>query len=147
MKANRNIKYNLFIGRYQSPHKGHQEIFNEYLKKGEPVLIAVRNVPIDENNPLPAHIIVSLWREVYYNNPLVEVIVIPDIATVNYGNSIGYEIKEIKVEDKIASISATEIRNQILNDKSDWKEFVDERIHTYLEKAFKNNYGNHKQKE
>jgi nicotinamide mononucleotide adenylyltransferase len=147
MKANKNIKYNLFIGRYQSPHKGHQAIFNEYLKKGEPVLIAVRNVPIDENNPLPAHIIVSLWREVYYNNPLVEVIVIPDIATVNYGNSIGYEIREIKVEDKISSISATEIRNQILNDKNDWKEFVDERIHIYLEKAFKNNYGNNKQKE
>ena len=25
--------YNLFIGRYQSPHKGHMTIFNEYLDK------------------------------------------------------------------------------------------------------------------
>ena len=137
------IKYNLFIGRYQSPHKGHQTIFNEYLKRGEPVLIAVRDVPPDENNPLPAHIVMSLWKEVYRENPLVEVMIIPDIATVNYGRGVGYEVKEIKVDEKIANISATEIRNQILNDKNDWKELVDERIHIYLENAFKNTYGNH----
>lgn len=144
---NKNIKYNLFIGRYQSPHKGHQTIFNEYLKKGEPVLIAVRDVPPDENNPLSANIVMSLWKEVYFDNPLVKVIIIPDISTVNYGRGVGYEVKEIKVDEKIANISATEIRNQILNDKSDWKEFVDERIHIYLENAFKNIYGNNKQKE
>lgn len=144
---NKNLKYNLFIGRYQSPHKGHQTIFNEYLKNGEPVLIAVRDVPTDENNPLPAHIVMSLWKEVYRDNNLVQVMIIPDIATVNYGRGVGYDVKEIKVEDKIASISATEIRNQILNGKSDWKEFVDERIHIYLENAFKNTYGNYKQKE
>jgi len=139
---NKNTKFNLFIGRYQSPHKGHQTIFNEYLKKGEPVLIAIRDVPPDENNPLPAHIVMSLWREVYRDNELVQVMIIPDIASVNYGRGVGYEVKEIKVDDKIASISATEIRNQIINNQSDWKELVDERIHIYLENAFKNTYGN-----
>ena len=46
------MKYNLFIGRYQSPHKGHQEIFNTYLKNGEPVLIAIRDIEPDFENPL-----------------------------------------------------------------------------------------------
>ena len=137
----KNIQYNLFIGRYQSPHKGHQTIFDEYLKKGLPVLIAIRDVEVDEKNPLPAHIILSLWREVYVDNPLVEVIIIPDIASVNYGRGVGYDVKEIKVEDNVANISATEIRSQILNGKDDWKQFVDEKIHTYLENAFKNIYG------
>lgn len=138
----KNIKFNLFIGSYQSPHKGHQAIFNEYLKIGEPILIAVRDVKIDENNPLPAHIIVSLWREVYFNNPLVEVMMIADINSVNYGREVGYEVKEIKVDDDVASISSTEIRKQIMEGKEEWKEFVDERIHIYLENAFKNTYGN-----
>ena len=143
MKHNKNIKFNLFIGCYQSPHKGHQAIFNEYLKKGEPILIAVRDVPIDENNPLPAHIIMSLWREVYFNNPLVEVMLIADINSVNYGSDVGYKVKEIKVDDKTASISSSDIRNQIRRGEEDWKEFIDERIHIYLENAFKNTYGHH----
>ena len=131
------MKYNLFIGRYQSPHKGHQTIFNTYLEKGEPVLIAIRDTPIDDSNPLSAQTVMSLWKEVYRNNPLVEVIIIPDIASVNYGRGVGYEVKEIKVDKEIANISATEIRKQILNGENGWKDFVDESIHTYLEDCFK----------
>lgn len=137
-----NLKFNLFIGRYQSPHKGHQTIFNEYLNKGEPVLIAIRDVPTDENNPLSAEIVMNLWKQVYIDNPLVKVIIIPDISSVNYGRGVGYNVKEIKVTENIANISATEIRSQILNNKNDWKQLVDERIHTQLETEFKKIYGN-----
>lgn len=127
------MKYNLFIGRYQSPHKGHQQIFDTYLKQGLPVLIAVRDVVPDKANPLPAWAVQTLWQEVYRDNPLVRVIIIPDIETVNYGRGVGYEVKEIKVDEKTASISATEIRMQILRGEEGWKQFVDERIHKHLE--------------
>lgn len=141
---NKKLQYNLFIGRYQSPHKGHQNIFDEYLKKGLPVLIGIRDVEVDDKNPLSAQIIQYLWRLIYSNNPLVKVIIIPDIASVNYGRGVGYEVKEIKVEDSIANISATEIRNQILSNKNDWKKFVDEKIHIQLEEAFKSKKNEYK---
>jgi nicotinamide mononucleotide adenylyltransferase len=53
-KKRKIMTYNMFIGRYQSPHKGHMTIFNEYLDKGEPVLIAIRDIEPDQNNPLTA---------------------------------------------------------------------------------------------
>ena len=126
------MKYNLFIGRYQSPHKGHMFIFDTFLKEGKPVLIAVRDIEPDENNPLTALDVKELWETVYANNPLVAVIIIPDIESVNYGRGVGYNVNEIKVESDIASISATEIRNQIMEEKADWKNYVDESIHELL---------------
>jgi nicotinic acid mononucleotide adenylyltransferase len=131
------MTYNLFIGRYQSPHKGHMTIFNEYLEKGLPVLIAIRDIKPDENNPLDAEEVKSIWEEIYSENSLVKVIVIPDIASVNYGRGVGYEIKEIKVSGEIENISATEIRNQIRNNKEEWKNLVDQKGHSLLEELIK----------
>jgi nicotinamide mononucleotide adenylyltransferase len=127
-----NKKYNLFIGRFQSPHKGHQAIFDKFLSKGEPILIAIRDVPTDENNPLSAYDVHLLLRELYADNPLVKVIVFPDIASVNYGRGVGYDVNQIEVDSNIASISATEIRNSILAGDNYWKQFVDEKIHDLL---------------
>ena len=128
------MTYNLFIGRYQSPHKGHQTIFNEYLDKGLPILIAIRDVATDENNPLTAEEVKAIWEKIYEGNDLVKVIIIPDIASVNYGRGVGYEVKEIQVTSNIANISATSIRTQIKLGKEDWKEFVDEKGHELLKK-------------
>lgn len=127
------MKYNMFIGRYQSPHKGHQAIFDTYLSQGVPVLIAIRNTDIDEVNPLTAYEVKKLWDKVYEGNPLVSIIVIPDIASVNYGRGVGYEVKEIKVTEELANISATEIRNQVRNNQTDWKTYVDQSIWDLLE--------------
>jgi nicotinamide mononucleotide adenylyltransferase len=123
----------MFIGRYQSPHKGHQAIFDTYLGKGLPVLIAIRDTKVDDVNPLTAYEVKKLWEKVYEKNPLVAVIVIPDIASVNYGRGVGYEVKEIEVTQNIANISATEIRRQIRNRQTDWKTFVDQSIWDSLE--------------
>lgn len=132
------MTYNLFIGRYQSPHKGHQTIFNTYLDKGLPVLIAIRDVAPDDKNPLTAEEVKSIWDRVYEGNPLVQTIIIPDIASVNYGRGVGYEVKEIQVDSAIANISATEIRRQIQTGESQWKEVVDVRAHALLESLLKN---------
>jgi nicotinamide mononucleotide adenylyltransferase len=126
------MRYNLFIGRYQSPHKGHMHIFDTFLKEGKPVLIAIRDIEPDNSNPLTAAEVKTLWEKVYADNPLVKVIIIPDIASVNYGRGVGYEINEITVGDAVASISATEIRRQIIAGEDGWKTLVDDNIHEML---------------
>jgi len=126
------MKFNLFIGRYQSPHKGHMHIFETYLKKGMPVLIAIRDVETNADNPLTGFQIKAIWEKIYANNPLVQVIIIPDISSVNYGRQVGYEVNEINVDANLASISATEIRKQILIGENTWKSSVDESVHEML---------------
>lgn len=126
------MKYNLFIGRFQSPHKGHQVIFDSFLKKGMPILIAIRNVPCDDKNPLSSQEIQNLWQKIYENNPLVETMIIPDIESVNYGRGVGYSVNEIQVTQDVASISATDIRKKIIDNDESWKPFVDEKIHELL---------------
>ena len=126
------MRYNLFIGRYQSPHKGHMHIFDTFLKAAKPVLIAIRDIEPDTANPLPATEVKTLWEKVYAGNPLVKVIIIPDIASVNYGRGVGYEVNEIAVGETVASISATEIRRQIMEAENGWKTLVDESIHEML---------------
>jgi len=126
------MRYNLFIGRYQSPHKGHMQLFNTFLLDQKPVLIAIRDIEPDNDNPLTAAEVKDLWETVYQNNPLVKVIIIPDIASVNYGRAVGYEVNQFQVPDNIASISATAIRKQILEGQTEWKEFVDSAIHEKL---------------
>jgi two-component system nitrate/nitrite response regulator NarL len=44
--------------------------------------------------------------------PDAEVIVTPDIEAVCYGRKVGYEIKEIKLDENLEKISATEIRKK-----------------------------------
>ena len=126
------MRYNLFIGRYQSPHKGHMHIFDTFLKEDKPVLIAIRDIDPDAANPLTAAEVKTLWEKVYAANPLVKVIIIPDIASVNYGRGVGYAISEINVPETVAAISATEIRRQVIAGENGWKAFVDENIHEML---------------
>lgn len=126
------MTYNLFIGRYQSPHKGHMHIFDTFLKEQKPVLIAIRDIEPDTANPLSAAEVKTLWEKVYAGNALVKVIIIPDIASVNYGRGVGYEVNEIAVGDAVASISATEIRRQVKADEAGWKGLVDSSIHDML---------------
>jgi nicotinamide mononucleotide adenylyltransferase len=130
-----NKPFNCFIGRYQGNHKGHMTIFAKYLDQDEPVLIMVRDVPTDEKNPFTPDEVKFLWEKVYseeIKNGLVKVIIIPDIASVNYGRLVGYKVVEIEVDSSISNISATEIRSKIRTNDDSWKEFVDESIHEDL---------------
>jgi Nicotinamide mononucleotide adenylyltransferase len=126
------MRYNLFIGRYQSPHKGHMHIFNTFLNEDKPVLIAIRDIEPDTQNPLTAAEVKALWETIYKNNKLVKVIIIPDILSVNYGRGVGYEINQIDVPGSVSAISATDIRQQIIDGRQDWKTLVDENIHEML---------------
>ena len=102
-------QYALFIGRWQPWHDGHDWLIRQKLDKGVPVLVAIRNVAPDDKNPYTP-------TEVYHNildlyeAEDVEVIIIPDIESVNYGRGVGYEINEHVPPPEIHEISATKIR-------------------------------------
>ena len=110
------MKRALFIGRWQPLHPGHKWLFNQKLEQNIPILIAVRDTPIDDSNPYSTEdVIVNLEKE-YENeveNGMVKVIPIPDIESVNYGRGVGYEINEFEPPKDIGKISATEIRNNL----------------------------------
>src|ERR1035437_10397297 len=83
----------LFVGRFQPPHLGHSWLFEQKLNKGIPILIAIRDIEPDNKNPLYAKEVQKLWKKIYKNQN-VEVIIITDIESVNYGRGVGYEINE-----------------------------------------------------
>lgn len=116
----------LFIGRFQPFHLGHQWLFNQKLEKGVPILVAVRDVPPDDKNPFSAVESAAIIRKVLAEKD-AEVIIIPDIESVNWGRGVGYETNEFAPPPDIYNISATQIRKQIVEGKEEWKSVVDEK--------------------
>jgi len=113
------MKRALFIGRWQPFHLGHQWLFNQKLEQGIPILIAVRDTPINENNPFTTDdVIANLEKEYSEEVKLgsVKIISIPDIESVNYGRGVGYEINEFVPPKDIEKISATKIRERLGKD-------------------------------
>tara|TARA_Y100001970_G_C13984424_1_gene724909 strand:+ start:125 stop:460 length:336 start_codon:yes stop_codon:yes gene_type:complete len=110
------VKRALFIGRWQPLHTGHQWLFNQKLERGIPILIAVRDTPIDDSNPYSTNDVISNLEKEYSDevkSGMVKVIEIPDIESVNYGRGVGYEINEFIPPKDIGKISATEIRKKL----------------------------------
>ena len=110
------MKRALFIGRWQPLHPGHTWLFNQKLDQDIPILIAVRETPVDENNPFTTKDILSNLEKEYSDeveNGMVKVISIPDIESVNYGRGVGYEINEFEPPKYIGKISATELRKNL----------------------------------
>lgn len=129
--------FSLFIGRWQPPHLGHMFLFNEALKEGKKVLIAIRDIAPDEKNPLNTSEVKELWKKIYSDNSNVKVIVIPDIESVNWGRGVGYKTLEHVPPADIYNISATQIRNFIKSGSDDWKTMVNEKIHEDIEELLK----------
>jgi hypothetical protein len=64
----------------------------------------------------------------------VQVTIIPDIESVNYGRGVGYEINEFTPTEEISFISATKIRESIQLGETEWRELVDISIQEDVEK-------------
>ena len=110
------MKRALFIGRWQPLHPGHQWLFNQKLEQGVPILVAVRDTPVNDSNPFTTKdVIVKLEAEYSeeVESGMVKIIPIPDIESVNYGRGVGYEINEFVPPKDIGNISATEIRKNL----------------------------------
>ena len=112
-------QWHLFIGRWQPLHDGHKQMFKQILDAGENLLIAVREGEVDEKNPYTAlevyANIVKEYTDNVYLMKNVKVITIPDICSVNFGRSVGYDIIEHIPPTEIAEISATKIREEMKN--------------------------------
>ena len=113
------MKYSLFIGRWQPWHDGHQWLIDQRLKEGKNVCIAIRDVEPDENQPWTAQQIKDNLKIRFFNEITegkIQVIIIPDIESVNYGRGVGYDIIEYNPPTDIKEISATKIREQMRKD-------------------------------
>lgn len=127
--SNKDKKRAIFIGRYQPYHQGHISLIQQKLDQGVPVLIMVRDIEADEKNPFTTEQTVEMIKKYHASKgDDVEVMIIPDIESVNYGRGVGYEINEFTPPEGIGWISATKIRQSIKDGNDDWKEMVDESI-------------------
>jgi hypothetical protein len=115
-------KYALFIGRWQTWHKGHEWLINQQLEKGKNCWVAIRDVQQDENNPKSAQeVLRELQQEPFFTNNWDKIMlsIIPDIESVNYGRGVGYDVIYHEPPKEIEVISGTAIRQKYIDSNGD----------------------------
>ena len=114
------VKYSMFVGRWQPLHKGHLWLINERLKEGKNVWLGIRDVEPDEKNPWTAEQILEMVHEGELKELIMEgrviATIIPDIESINDGRGVGYDVIEHIPPTEIGEISATSIRNKMRKD-------------------------------
>jgi cytidyltransferase-like protein len=109
-------QYSMFIGRWQPWHDGHRWLIDQRLEQGKNVLICIRDIEPNEQNPFTAqevyeNILIKLYDLIIEGR--VKVMVIPDVESVNFGRGVGYDIIEHLPPQEVSDISATKIRKQL----------------------------------
>ena len=133
--TNESKKNAIFAGRFQPYHQGHISLIMQKINKGIPALIMVRDIAPDEKNPFTTEQTVEMIEKYHAaKGHDVQVIIIPDMESVNFGRGVGYEINEFTPPENIGWISATGIRNSIKEGNNDWRTLVDESIQADVEK-------------
>ena len=137
--TNESQKYAIFVGRFQPYHQGHISLIMQKINEGIPALIMVRDIAPDEKNPFTTEQTVEMIEKYHAaKGHDVQVIIIPDMESVNFGRGVGYEINEFTPPENIGWISATGIRNSIKEGNNDWRTLVDESIQSDVEKYLTN---------
>jgi phosphopantetheine adenylyltransferase len=116
------------VGRWQNWHKGHEWLLNQQLEKGKNVWVAIRNVETDENNPKTAQqVMMDLADEPFFkeNSHRINISIIPDIESINYGRGVGYDVIYHEPPEDVAKISGTNIRNGYIDSNGDIIEYSD----------------------
>ena len=133
--TNESKKYAIFVGRFQPYHQGHISLIMQKINAGIPALIMVRDIAPDGKNPFTTGQTVEMIEKYHAaKGHNVQVIIIPDMESVNFGRGVGYEINEFTPPENIGWISATGIRNSIKEGNNDWRTLVDESIQADVEK-------------
>lgn len=111
MKTKEKQLASLFVGRWQPFHKGHKSLIETVLKKRKPVVVAIRDTEISNQNPFSATERWTMIQKAFKKyGELVKIVVIPDIDEICYGRDVGYAIRRIDLDRKIEKISGTKIR-------------------------------------
>ena len=113
--------YSLFIGRWQPFHDGHKALVETVLDKGGSVCIGIRETAISFENPHTVEERKSQIRESlqkWFYRERIKMIAMPDIGEVVIGRKVGYDIREVSLDQDTEAISGTKIREQKSNDKS-----------------------------
>lgn len=105
---NAHKRFALFIGRWQPFHDGHKYLIDKAIEEGENVCVAIRNTEISGKNPYTNEQRAEMIRRVYGDK--VEIIVIPDIKSINIGRNVGYAVNRIDPPEHIGKISGTNVR-------------------------------------
>lgn len=116
LKNTGNKQYSMFVGRFQPFHGGHRWIVDEMINDGKNVLVCIRDIQPDDKNPFTAIEVQTKIKEEldqYIIDEIVEVMIIPDIESINFGRGVGYDIVEHIPPQEISDISATKIREQM----------------------------------
>ena len=113
------VKYSMYIGRWQPWHQGHRWLIDQRLDNGKNVLICIRDIEPDEKNPwtskeVEANLQIELRDLIEQGR--VKIVIIPDIESINIGRGVGYDIIEHVPPEKIRDVSATNIRKQMKKD-------------------------------
>jgi nicotinamide mononucleotide adenylyltransferase len=114
--SSNDVKYSMYIGRWQPWHEGHRWLIDQRLNEGKRVLLCIRDVEPDEKNPwTPQEVLTNLTHELLdiIQEGKIKIIIIPDIESINIGRGVGYDVIEHCPPDEIKEISATAIRNQM----------------------------------
>ena len=113
------VKYSMYIGRWQPWHQGHRWLIDQRLDDGKNVLICIRDIEPDEKNPwtskeVEANLQIELKDLIKQGK--VKIVIIPDIESINIGRGVGYDIIEHVPPEEIRDVSATNIRKQMKKD-------------------------------
>lgn len=112
----------MFIGRWQTWHKGHEWLINQQLEKGKNCWVAIRDVEVGEGNPKTAQeVLRELQQEPFFAQNFDKILlsIIPDIESVNYGRGVGYDVIYHEPPKEIEQISGTAIRKQYMDSNGD----------------------------
>lgn len=101
----------LMLGRYQPWHPGHRALYEEAKKRGNQVVIGVRNTGgISEKDPFEYSKVKQLILE---DIPDAFVMMMPNITNIVYGRDVGYKIEKVELDQDIEAISATQKRAEM----------------------------------
>lgn len=104
------------LGRWQPWHEGHRALFERAVAKTGQVVIQIRDCQgWQGSNPFAIEQVKSFIRRDL--DPLFqgqyEIQVVPNVVNITYGRDVGYKIEQEVFNDKIHSISATNIRKEL----------------------------------
>ena len=112
------------MGRYQPWHGGHRELFKQAMKRTGQVAIFVRNMSVNNDNPLKFEEVAEIITEdLTKHNFTIDkdyvIMQVPNIVDITYGRDVGYSITLERLPDEIENISATKIRELWKKEKSE----------------------------